>query len=71
MANGGIEWIDTLFDWAVIALIEAAKLIGITYEEINVWLFVILWPAMTLLMTVVIFMQWRNNKQLRHQIHAQ
>jgi len=39
MASSGIPWIDNVFDWSVIALVECAKLLGITYEEINVWLF--------------------------------
>ena len=39
MANSDIVWINSVFDWAVIALIECAKLLGITYEEINVWLY--------------------------------
>ena len=25
MANSGIPWIDSIFDWAVIALVELAK----------------------------------------------
>ena len=44
MANSGIPWIDTIFNWAVIALYEVARWLGITYEEINVWLFCIAWP---------------------------
>ena len=36
MASSGIPWIDNVFDWFVIALVECAKLLGITYEEINV-----------------------------------
>tara|TARA_R100000808_G_C2112571_1_gene126213 strand:+ start:881 stop:1072 length:192 start_codon:yes stop_codon:yes gene_type:complete len=44
MANSGIMWIDTLFNSAVIALYRTAEFLGITYEEINVYLFCILWP---------------------------
>ena len=46
MADSGILWIDIIFDWAVIALVELARWLGITYEEINVWLFVIIGPAL-------------------------
>ena len=49
MANSGIHWIDLVFDWAVISLVWLGKLLGITYEEINVWLFVIILPAVLLL----------------------
>lgn len=49
MANSGIVWIDLVFNWCVRLLYEVAGLIGITYEEINVYLFVILGPLFLLL----------------------
>ena len=48
MANSGILWIDVTFDWCVRLLYSVAGLLGITYEEINVWLFVILLPILLL-----------------------
>ena len=45
MANSGIYWIDVTFDWCVRFLYRTADLLGITYEEINIWLFVIIGPA--------------------------
>ena len=54
MANSGIYWIDLVFNFCVRLLIDIATLLGITYEEINVWLFCIIWPATTLLMLVEI-----------------
>ena len=44
MANSGIYWIDVTFNWCVRLLYEVAGWLGITYEEINVWLFVIALP---------------------------
>ena len=44
MANSGIAWIDWLYDLAVHGLYDSAALLGITYEEINVYLFCIVWP---------------------------
>ena len=44
MANSGIIWIDTVFDFCVRLLYQIANLVGISYEEINVWLFVIILP---------------------------
>ena len=49
MANSGIPWIDAVFDWCVILLYDVASQLGITYEEVNVWLFVIIFPAVLLL----------------------
>ena len=48
MANSGIEWIDVTFNWCVWLLYKVAGLLGITYEEINIWLFVIIGPALFL-----------------------
>ena len=42
MANSGIEWIDVTFNFCVRFLYDIGGLLGITYEEINVWLFVVI-----------------------------
>jgi hypothetical protein len=65
MANSGIQWIDTIFNWAVHALVLLAQLLGITYEEINVWLFCVAWPLFTLFLLVWISVLWHQNKTLR------
>ena len=44
MANSGINWIDITFDLCVNFLYKFAGLLGISYEEINIWLFVIIGP---------------------------
>ena len=50
MANSGIIWIDETFNFCVRFLYEIGGILGITYEEINVWLFCIIWPLLTLIM---------------------
>ena len=50
MANSGIEWIDITFNFCVRLLYDVGGLIGITYEEINVWLFVVIWPIASLVL---------------------
>ena len=47
MGESGIYWVDLIFKTCVIILVDLASILGITYEEINVWLFVIIWPALT------------------------
>ena len=54
MANSGIPWIDNIFNFCVYFLYDLAKLLGITYEEINVWIFCIIWPVATLILFVEI-----------------
>jgi hypothetical protein len=68
MANSGIAWIDYIFDVSVRGLFYWAKLMGITYEEINVWLFCIAWPIATLAMLAAIVMLGRSNRSMREQL---
>ena len=44
MANSGVFWIDIVFNWCVRLLYDVAAIMGITYEAINVYLFVIIGP---------------------------
>ena len=46
--------IDVIFDWCVELLVKLAELLGITYNEINVWIFVIIEPLIFLLMLFII-----------------
>ena len=56
MANSGIYWVDVTFNWCVRLLYEIAGWLGITYEEINVWLFVVIVPiAFILSLTLNMF----------------
>jgi len=50
MANSGIEWIDITFNICVRLLYDIGNFLGITYEEINVWLFVVIWPILSLVL---------------------
>ncbi len=55
---------DQIFDWCVNVLVYWAGVLGITYKEINVWVFVILWPILTIVLIVIIFYQRRMIKKL-------
>ena len=70
MANSGITWIDMTFNWSVIALYEVAGWFNITYEEINVWLFCVAWPILTILLVSAVFFLVRQNRQLRREAHV-
>jgi hypothetical protein len=54
---------DQIFDWCVGVLVHWAGILGITYKEINVWVFVIIWPILTLLLIIIILMQQRKIRQ--------
>ena len=65
MANSGIYWIDIIFNYCVRLLYEVAGFLGITYEEINVWLFVFLIPAVILLSLFVNIIQFVAIRRMR------
>ena len=52
MANSGIVIVDLLFNLAVRWLYAWAEFFGITYEEINVWIFVVSWPLSLMMATL-------------------
>ena len=55
---------DQIFDWCVRILVYWAGMLGITYKEINVWVFVIIWPVLTAILMGIIVMQQRKIRQL-------
>ena len=55
---------DQIFDWCVTVLVYWANRIGITYKEINVWVFVIVWPLFTLILIGIIVAQSRTIRKL-------
>ena len=55
---------DQIFDWCVNVLVYWAGMFGITYKEINVWVFVIIWPILTIILMGILMMQRRIIHQL-------
>lgn len=55
---------DQIFDWCVQVLIYWANIFGISYKEINVWVFVIIWPILTVILVGIIVAQHRMINQL-------
>lgn len=58
------EMMDQIFDWCVSVLVYWAGIFGITYKEINVWVFVIIWPLLTMILIGVVLIQQRRIRQL-------
>ena len=48
---------NQIFDWCVHVLVYWAGIFGITYKELNVWVFVIIWPILTIILVVIILKQ--------------
>ena len=60
--------INFVFYGSVDALVWLARLLGITYQEINVLIFCIGWPLVTVIMAVAILRLWRNNHVLSRKL---
>jgi hypothetical protein len=58
---------NQIFDWCVNILMYWASILGITYKEINVWIFVILWPILTIGLIGVIILQRRTIRRLSNR----
>jgi Flp pilus assembly protein TadB len=58
---------NEIFDWCVWVLVVLAEWLGITYEEINVWIFVIIWPLLTIALIVLTFVQQRKIRRFEQQ----
>ena len=55
---------DIIFNWCVDVLIFLATQLGITYKEVNVWVFCIIEPIVFLCMLVIIIKQHISIKNL-------
>lgn len=51
--------VDIIFDLCVDFLIYWAKILGISYNEINVYIFCIIWPIFTMILIGLILYQWK------------
>ncbi len=61
--------IDTIFDACVRLLVFLASQLGITYKAINVWIFVVIWPAFTLALITTVVVQWLKIRRLLGNLH--
>ncbi|NQT11440.1 MAG: hypothetical protein HQ582_01740 [Planctomycetes bacterium] len=60
--------IDRIFDACVWLLVQVAWLTGMTYKEINVWIFCVIWPLLTLGLIVLVVVQWRGLRKLKQDL---
>lgn len=66
--RSGVPWIDALFDACVWILMVGARFFGTSYNAINIWIFCIIWPLVTLALVVVVVVQFRKLRRLRNRI---
>jgi hypothetical protein len=56
--------IDAIFNLCVWLLHWLADLFGTTYQAVNVWIFVVIWPLFTLALIAVVVLQQTRIRQL-------
>lgn len=54
-----------IFQFCVYVLMVLADLFGTTYERVNVWIFCVVWPVLTIALIVVVVWQRRTIRRLR------
>ena len=59
MGSSGFELIDFIFKICVIILVDLANLLGLSYEAINIIIFIFLQPGLILLF----FLLWRRERK--------
>jgi tellurite resistance protein TehA-like permease len=60
--------IDTIFDACVLFLSNLAKLLRMTYNEVNVWIFCVIWPIFTIFLIVRLIQLKRKIRKLKSKI---
>jgi len=62
--------IETIFDQCVYLLVFLADQLGMTYKEINVWIFVFIWPVFTLVLIGLVILQRLRIRRLLSKVQA-
>ena len=53
--------------FSCVCLLEwAARKLGTTYNAINVWIFCVIWPAITIGLIIAVIVLWRKVAVLQH-----
>ena len=66
--SGG--WIDAVFNACVEGLLTLAAKLGVSYNAINVWIFCILWPLLTLILISIVLSQRRRIARLQRSLRV-
>ena len=65
MGGSGINWIDAIFRYCVVLLVNIAKVLGISYEALNIWVFIIIQPMIIVVLLIWALRLQRKIKKVR------
>ena len=63
VGGSGVNWIDAIFRYCVVLLVNMAKVLGISYEALNIWVFIIVQPLIILFMIIWVLRLRRKLKR--------
>ena len=65
MGGSGVNWIDAIFRYCVVLLVNIAKVLGISYEALNIWVFIIIQPMIIVVLLIWALRLQRKVKKVR------
>jgi hypothetical protein len=69
--RSGNAIIDFLFDLCVDILLWLADLFGVSYNTINIWIFCVIWPIITVVLIAVVIRQHLRIRHLKLKLEAE
>ena len=69
-AAAGSGIVEGLFDLCVRFLFWLADLFGVSYQAINIWIFCVLWPILTIALIALVIVQHRKIRRLKREQSA-
>lgn len=57
--------IDRIFGLCVEFLVWLGSLLGMSYNAVNVWIFCVIWPVLTLFLVAIVIVQRRKIARLK------
>lgn len=67
----GNAFIDALFNLCVDILLWLADLVGVSYNAINIWIFCIIWPTVTIVLIVIVIRQHMKIRKITGEVNGQ
>ena len=65
VGGSGVNWIDAIFKYCVVLLVNVAKALGISYEALNIWVFIIIQPLLIVFLLGWVLRLRRTVKKVR------
>ena len=69
--RSGNAIIDFLFDLCVDILLWLADLFGVSYNTVNIWIFCVIWPILTVVLIAVVIRQHLRIRRLKHKLEEE